>query len=83
VDISCAFAPVLDTPDHIALAERLGYRRAWVYDTPALQLDVLTPTRDDLQPYTADQPMRSGFATPLKMPSLSSSANERECNHAS
>jgi 5,10-methylenetetrahydromethanopterin reductase len=40
MDISCAFAPVPATPDHIALAERLGYRRAWVYDTPALQLDV-------------------------------------------
>jgi len=40
VDISCAFPPVPDTPDHIALADRLGYRRAWVYDTPALQLDV-------------------------------------------
>ena len=40
MDISCALAPVPDTPDHIALAERLGYRRAWVYDTPALQLDV-------------------------------------------
>ena len=40
MDISCAIPPVPDTPDHIALAERLGYRRAWVYDTPALQLDV-------------------------------------------
>jgi 5,10-methylenetetrahydromethanopterin reductase len=40
VDISCAFPPVPDTPEHIALAERLGFRRAWVYDTPALQLDV-------------------------------------------
>ena len=40
MDISCAFAPVPDTPDHVVLAERLGYRRAWVYDTPALQLDV-------------------------------------------
>jgi 5,10-methylenetetrahydromethanopterin reductase len=40
MDISCAFAPVPDTPEHIALAEQLGYRRAWVYDTPALQLDV-------------------------------------------
>jgi 5,10-methylenetetrahydromethanopterin reductase len=40
MDMSCAFPPVPDTPDHIALAERLGYRRAWVYDTPALQLDV-------------------------------------------
>jgi 5,10-methylenetetrahydromethanopterin reductase len=40
VDISCAFPPVPETPEHIALAERLGFRRAWVYDTPALQLDV-------------------------------------------
>jgi 5,10-methylenetetrahydromethanopterin reductase len=40
MDISCAFPPVPATPEHVALAERLGYRRAWVYDTPALQLDV-------------------------------------------
>jgi 5,10-methylenetetrahydromethanopterin reductase len=40
MDISCAFPPVPDTSEHIALAEGLGYRRAWVYDTPALQLDV-------------------------------------------
>jgi 5,10-methylenetetrahydromethanopterin reductase len=40
MDISCAFPPVPATPDHIALAEQLGYRRAWVYDTPALQLVV-------------------------------------------
>ena len=40
MDISCAFPPIPATPDHIALAEQLGYRRAWVYDTPALQLDV-------------------------------------------
>jgi 5,10-methylenetetrahydromethanopterin reductase len=38
--LSCAFAPTPDTPAHIALAERLGYHRAWVFDTPALQLDV-------------------------------------------
>lgn len=37
--ISCAFAPVPRTPDHIALAEELGFETAWVYDTPALQLD--------------------------------------------
>lgn len=38
--ISCAFPPVPETPDHIELAEELGYQTAWVYDTPALQLDV-------------------------------------------
>lgn len=29
-----------DTPALIELAEQLGYQRAWVFDTPALQLDV-------------------------------------------
>ncbi|MGI9616582.1 MAG: LLM class flavin-dependent oxidoreductase [Acidimicrobiales bacterium] len=37
--ISVAFPPVPETPDHIALAEELGFHTAWVYDTPALQLD--------------------------------------------
>jgi 5,10-methylenetetrahydromethanopterin reductase len=40
VDVSCAFATSLDTPDHIAIAEELGYRRAWCYDSPALYPDV-------------------------------------------
>ena len=39
IPISCAFPPVPETPDHITLAETLGYETAWVYDTPALQLD--------------------------------------------
>jgi len=37
--ISCILAPSLDTPVHIELAERLGYRRAWCYDSPALCAD--------------------------------------------
>jgi 5,10-methylenetetrahydromethanopterin reductase len=37
--ISCVFAPSLDTPAHIELAESLGYRRAWCYDSPALCAD--------------------------------------------
>jgi 5,10-methylenetetrahydromethanopterin reductase len=40
MDISCAFATSMDTPDHVALAERMGYRRAWLYDSPALYPDV-------------------------------------------
>ena len=40
MDISCAFAPVTDTPDHIRLAEELGFRRAWAVDTPAVRLDI-------------------------------------------
>lgn len=39
VTLSCAFPPVPDTRAHIELAERLGFHTAWVYDTPALQLD--------------------------------------------
>ena len=40
MDVSCAFATSLDTPAHIELAESLGYRRAWCYDSPALYPDV-------------------------------------------
>jgi 5,10-methylenetetrahydromethanopterin reductase len=32
--ISCQFAASPDTPGHIAAAERLGYDRAWLFDTP-------------------------------------------------
>ncbi len=38
--ISSAFPPVPETPAHIEVAESLGYHTAWVYDTPALQVDV-------------------------------------------
>jgi len=40
MDISCAFATSLETPGHIAEAERLGFRRAWCYDSPPLYPDV-------------------------------------------
>ncbi|MDR7300865.1 LLM class flavin-dependent oxidoreductase [Haloactinomyces albus] len=40
MDVSCAFPTALDSPDNIALAERLGYHRAWVYDTPHQSPDV-------------------------------------------
>ena len=40
VHISCAFAPSFEVPDHIVLAEQLGYKRAWCYDSPALYPDV-------------------------------------------
>ncbi|MDT5251442.1 MAG: 5,10-methylenetetrahydromethanopterin reductase [Mycobacterium sp.] len=40
MDISCAFATSSDTPAHVQLAEKLGYRRAWLYDSPALYPDV-------------------------------------------
>jgi len=39
MELSCALATSMATPDHIAEAERLGYRRAWIYDSPALYPD--------------------------------------------
>lgn len=36
------FAPVRDTPDHIRLAEELGFSSAWVYDSPLLYHDPYT-----------------------------------------
>lgn len=38
--LSAAFATSLDTPEHIRIAESLGYARAWAYDSPALYPDV-------------------------------------------
>jgi 5,10-methylenetetrahydromethanopterin reductase len=65
MDIACAFAPVPRTPEHIALAERLGYRRAWVFDTPALQLDVwMTLAR------AAERTTRIELGTGVLIPSL-------------
>ena len=38
--ISAQFATSLDSPEHIAIAERLGYDRAWLFDTPHQSPDV-------------------------------------------
>jgi 5,10-methylenetetrahydromethanopterin reductase len=40
MDISCAFATSSNTAAHVELAEALGYRRAWLYDSPAVYPDV-------------------------------------------
>jgi 5,10-methylenetetrahydromethanopterin reductase len=40
MELAVAFAPQSGTPAHIELAEELGFDHAWVFDTPALQLDV-------------------------------------------
>lgn len=37
--LSAFFAPVRDTPEHIALAEALGFDCAWCYDSPLLYHD--------------------------------------------
>ena len=38
--ISCASPTTLDSPDHVVLAEELGYDRACLYDTPQQSPDV-------------------------------------------
>ncbi|HEX7323665.1 MAG TPA: LLM class flavin-dependent oxidoreductase [Mycobacterium sp.] len=40
LDISAGFATTLSTPEHVQVAEELGYRRAWLYDTPQQSPDV-------------------------------------------
>jgi 5,10-methylenetetrahydromethanopterin reductase len=40
MDVSCALATSLNTPEHIVEAERQGYARAWCYDSPPLYPDV-------------------------------------------
>lgn len=40
MQVSAAFAPALDTPAHIVLAEQLGFTRAWCYDGPAIWADL-------------------------------------------
>src|SRR5258705_11051644 len=38
--VSSQFATSLDSPQHIAIAETLGYARAWLFDTPQQSPDV-------------------------------------------
>lgn len=63
--LSAAFPPGLATPDHIALAEDLGFERAWVYDSPALYHDVwVTLAR------AAERTERIGLGPGVLVPSL-------------
>lgn len=32
--LSAQFATSMQSPEHIAMAEELGYTRAWLFDTP-------------------------------------------------
>ena len=39
MEIGCLFPPTIDTPEHIRVAEELGYKYAYVYDSPAFLAD--------------------------------------------
>jgi 5,10-methylenetetrahydromethanopterin reductase len=65
MDISCAFATSMDTPEHVALAEELGFHRAWLYDSPALYPEVfMTLAR------CAERTQRIGLGPGVLIPSL-------------
>ena len=40
MQISCGLVPSLDVVEHAKLAEEIGYERAWLYDSPAIYLDI-------------------------------------------
>ncbi len=65
LDISCGFPPAPDVVDHIRVAEQLGYRRAWLYDSPALYEDVWVHLCR-----AAEQTERIGLGPAVLIPSL-------------
>lgn len=65
IEISCAFATSSQTPIHVEVAESLGYKRAWLYDSPALISDVwMSLSR------CADRTTRIGIGPGVLVPSL-------------
>jgi 5,10-methylenetetrahydromethanopterin reductase len=65
MDVSCAFPTALDSPDNIAVAEQLGYARAWVYDTPQQSPDVWMTLA-----LAAERTERIGLGPGVLVPSL-------------
>ncbi|HJQ83238.1 MAG TPA: LLM class flavin-dependent oxidoreductase [Candidatus Binatia bacterium] len=63
--MSCAFATSLATPEHVRIAEELGYARAWLYDSPALYPDVWVQLCR-----AADRTRRIGLGPGVLVPSL-------------
>jgi 5,10-methylenetetrahydromethanopterin reductase len=65
--ISCASPTTLDSPEHVALAEDLGYDRAWLYDTPQQSPDVWM-----MLALAAERTERIGLGPGVLVPSLRS-----------
>jgi 5,10-methylenetetrahydromethanopterin reductase len=63
--ISCASPTTMDSPDHVALAEELGYDRAWLYDTPQQSPDVWM-----MLALAAERTERIGLGPGVLVPSL-------------
>lgn len=65
MDLSCALLTNTDTPRVVAEAERLGYRRAWLYDSPAIGGDVWVALA-----LAAERTTTIGLAPGVLVPSL-------------
>jgi len=63
--LSCALVPTPDVGDYAALAERLGYDRVWLADSPALYGDVWIAVAE-----AARATRRIGLGTSVLIPSL-------------
>ena len=63
--ISCGLVPSLDVVDHAQLAEELGYERAWLYDSPAIYLDIWASLAR-----IAERTDRIGLGTAVLVPGL-------------
>src|SRR5438270_6169352 len=65
MDVSVAFPTALDSHENIALAEELGYARAWLYDTPQNSPDVWMSLA-----LAAERTERIGLGPGVLVPSL-------------
>lgn len=65
MQISCGFAPGPDTVEHAKLAEQLGYERVWLYDSPAIYLDIWATLA-----LIGSQTDRIGLGTAVLVPNL-------------
>jgi 5,10-methylenetetrahydromethanopterin reductase len=63
--LSCALVTNVDSPDIVAEAERLGYHRAWLYDSPAITSDVWVALA-----LAAQRTSRIGLGPGVLVPSL-------------
>ncbi|HEU4430672.1 MAG TPA: LLM class flavin-dependent oxidoreductase [Myxococcota bacterium] len=63
--LSCAFATSNQSHEHARVAEQLGYRRAWFYDSPALYPDVWVQLCR-----AAERTQRIGLGPAVLVPSL-------------
>ena len=62
--IGAIFPPTMKTADHIALAERLGYQYAFVYDSPSFLADPWM-TLSDAADRTSDITLGISVLTPV------------------